>query len=126
MLPLRLSSVIGRPIRPDLTALREDVHCGSATQEIHPEFRQETARFVLESKRQIAHVRRGVGADILGKWIKAKRVHQGSADGHSDASIQDEIARLRRELAEAKMDTKFLSKPSASFVMSHSNRKNLS
>lgn len=59
MLPLRLSSVIGHPIRPDLTALREDVHCGSATQEIHHEFRQETARFVLESKRQIAHVRRG-------------------------------------------------------------------
>ena len=44
-----------------------------------------------------------VSATILGRWVKLERERQGSVDGRSDADIRAENARLRRELAEAKM-----------------------
>ncbi|MGP5578855.1 IS3 family transposase [Corynebacterium flavescens] len=77
-----------------------------------PEYRQEAARLVLESERPIAHVAQeiGVSATILGRWVKLERERQGSADGRSDADIRAENTRLRRELAEAKMDNEFLFK----------------
>ena len=70
-----------------------------------PEYRQEAARLVIESVRPSAHVAKeiGVAEELLGKWVKLERERQGSDDGHSDADIRAENARLRRELAEAKM-----------------------
>ncbi|WP_259466597.1 hypothetical protein [Corynebacterium macginleyi] len=59
----------------------------------------------------------------MGKWVKLERERQGSADGRSDADIRAENARLRRELAEAKMDNEFLSKATAFFVASQRDRK---
>lgn len=93
-----------------------------------PEYRQEAARLVLESERPIAHVAQeiGVSATILGRWVKLERERQGSADGRSDADIRAENARLRRELAEAKMDNEFLSKATAFFAAKQRDRKNLS
>ncbi|SLM89425.1 Putative tranposase [Corynebacterium casei] len=60
---------------------------------------------MLESERPIAHVAEeiGVSATILGTWVKLERERQGSDDGRSDADLKAENARLRRELAEAKM-----------------------
>lgn len=70
-----------------------------------PEYRQDAARLVIESGRPIAHVTKeiGVAEGLLGKLVKLKRERQGSDDGRSDADIRAENARLRRELAEAKM-----------------------
>ncbi|MGP5573777.1 transposase, partial [Corynebacterium casei] len=84
----------------------------SSRKKYTPEFRQEAARLVLESERPIAHVAEeiGVSATILGRWVKLERERQGSDDGRSDADLKAENARLRRELAEAKMDNEFLSK----------------
>ncbi|WP_082150558.1 hypothetical protein [Corynebacterium propinquum] len=62
----------------------------------------------------------------MGKWVKLERERQGSVDGRSDADIRAENARLRRELAEAKMDNEFLSKVTTFFVASQRDRKNLS
>ena len=45
----------------------------------------------------------GVAEGLLGKWVKLERERQGSGDGRSDADIRAEIARLRREFAEAKV-----------------------
>ena len=58
-----------------------------------------------------------VSATILGKWVKLERERQGSVDGHSDADIRAENARLRRELAEVKMDNEFLSKATSFFAL---------
>ena len=93
-----------------------------------PEYRQEAARLVIESSRPIAHVSKEIGVAewLLGKWIKLERERQGSDDGRSDADIRAENARLRRELAEAKMDNEFLSKATAFFEASQRDRKNLS
>jgi len=76
-----------------------------------PEYRQEAARLVIESGHPIAHVAKeiSVSATILGRWVTLERERQGSVDGRSDADIRAENARLRRELAEAKMDSEFLS-----------------
>lgn len=93
-----------------------------------PEYRQEAARLVIESGRPIAHVAKeiGVAEGLLGKWVKLERERQGSDDGRSDADIRAENARLRRELAEVKMDNEFLSKATAFFAAKQRDRKNLS
>ena len=57
---------------------------------------------------------------------KLKPERQGSDDGRSDADIRAENARLRRELAEAKMDNEFLSQATAFFALKQRDRKNLS
>lgn len=77
----------------------------SARKKYTPAFRQEAARLVLESERPIAHVAEeiGVSATILGRWVKLERERQGSDDGRSNTDLKAENARLRRELAEAKM-----------------------
>ncbi|MDK8846976.1 IS3 family transposase [Corynebacterium sp. MSK297] len=84
----------------------------SSRKKYTPEYRQEAARLVIDSGRPIAHVAKeiGVGEGLLGRWVKIERERQGSDDGRSDSDIRAENARLRRELAEAKMDNEFLSK----------------
>jgi len=84
----------------------------SSRKKYTPEYQQEAARLVIESGRPIAHVAKeiSVAERLLGKWVKLERERQGSDDGRSDADIRAENARLRRELAEVKMDNEFLSK----------------
>jgi len=99
----------------------------SSRKKYTPEYRQEAARLVIESERPIAHVAKeiGVSATILGRWVKLERERQGSVDGRSDADIRAENARLRRELAEAKMDKEFC-QSHAFFAAKQRDRKNLS
>ena len=77
-----------------------------------PEFRVEAARLVIESDRPISRVadELGISPGLLGKWVKEQRLRQGSDDGKSEADLRSEIAHLRRELAEARLDNEFLSK----------------
>ena len=100
----------------------------SSRKKYTPEYRQEAARLVIESGRPIADVVKeiGVGEGLLGRWVKIERERQGSDDGRSDSDIRAENARLRRELAEAKMDNEFLSKVTAFFAAKQRDRKNLS
>ena len=93
-----------------------------------PEYRQEATRLVIESGRPIAYAAKeiNVSATILGRWVTLERERQGSVDGRSDADIRAKNARLRRELAEAKMDNEFLSKATAFVALRQRDRKNLS
>ena len=54
---------------------------------------------------------------------KNERESRGSSDGLSEADLRAENARLRRELAEAKMDSEFLSKATAFFVLRQREQK---
>ncbi|WP_293823714.1 transposase [uncultured Corynebacterium sp.] len=83
---------------------------------------------VIESQRPIGNVAKkvSVSATILGRWVYLERERQGSVDGRSDADIRAENARLRRELAEAKMGNEFLSKATAFVALRQRDRKNLS
>ena len=84
-----------------------------------PEYRREAANLVIESQRPIAHVAKeiGVSAGLLGRWVKNERERRGASDGLSEADLRAENTRLRRELAEAKMDNEFLSKATAFFAL---------
>ncbi len=95
-------------------------------QKYTPEYRREAANLVIESERPIAHVAKeiGVGPGLLGRWVKNERERRGSSDGLSEADLRAENARLRRELAEAKMDNEFLSKATAFFAAKQRDQKN--
>ena len=90
-----------------------------------PEYRREAANLVIESDRPIAHVAKeiGVSTGVLGRWVKRERERRGSCDGMSEADLRAENARLRRELAEAKMDNEFLSKATAFFAAKQREQK---
>ena len=74
---------------------------------------------VIESDRPIARgaTELGVSAGLLGKRVKQERQRQGRKDGMSEADPHSENARLRRELAEARLDNEFLSKATAFFAL---------
>lgn len=93
-----------------------------------PEYRREAANLVIESQRPIAQVAReiGVAPGLLGKWVKNERERRGAADGLSQADLRAENARLRRELAEARMDNEFLSKATAFFAAKQREQKSSS
>lgn len=90
-----------------------------------PEYRREAANLVIESQRPIAHVAReiGVAPGLLGKWVKDEKQRRGSSDGLSETALRAEVARLRRELAEARLDNEFLSKATAFFAAKQREQK---
>ena len=90
-----------------------------------PEYRREAANLVIESQRPIAHSAQG---DWRRTWSfrpvgKNERERRGAPDGLSEADLRAENARLRRELAEAKMDNEFLSKATAFFALRQREQK---
>lgn len=93
-----------------------------------PEYRREAANLVVESDRPIAYVAKeiGVSAGLLGKWVKNERQRRGSSDRMSETDLRAEILRLRRKLAEAKIDNEFLSKAAAFFAAKQHKRKSSS
>ena len=60
---------------------------------------------------------------FLGLWLKNERERRGASDGMSEADLRAEDARLRRGLAEAKMDNEFLSKATAFFALRQREQK---
>ena len=90
-----------------------------------PEYRREAANLVIESQRPIAHVAReiGVAPGLLGRWVKDEKQRRGASDGMSETDLRAEIARLRRELAEARLDNAFLSKATAFFAAKQREQK---
>ncbi|WP_455006483.1 transposase [Corynebacterium propinquum] len=94
-------------------------------QKYTPEYRREVLSLVIESQRPIAHVAQGDWRRTrpLGLWVKNECERQGSSDGLSQPDLRAENARLRRELAEAKMDNEFLSNPTAFFAAKQREQK---
>ena len=93
-----------------------------------PEYRREAANLVIESQRPIAHVAReiGVAPGLLGRWVKDEKQRRGASDGMSETDLRAEIVRLRRELAEARLDNEFLSKATAFFAAKQREQKSSS
>lgn len=84
-----------------------------------PEYRREAAHLVIDTGRTIASVAReiGVGPQLLGRWVHAERVRgDQSTEGYLDAGERAELQRLRREVAELRMDNEFLGKAAAFFA----------
>ena len=55
--------------------------------------------------------------------VKNERQRQGASDGLSQPDLRAENARLRRALAQAKMDNEFLSNPTAFFALRQREQK---
>ncbi|WP_238995852.1 transposase [Corynebacterium macginleyi] len=79
----------------------------------------------IKSHRPIAHVAKeiGVALGLLGRWVKNERERRGAPDRLSQADLRAENARLRRELADAKMDNEFLSQATVFFAAQQREQK---
>ena len=85
-----------------------------------PEFRAQAVRAVIDTSRPIADVARELGlvAQTLGNWVHAYR-RQHAADNPDQelgVSEKEELARLRREVRELRMEKEFLGKAAAFFA----------
>lgn len=85
-----------------------------------PEFRREALELIRSSGRPIAEVARSLGINdgTLSNWVKADReARERSADpkGLSE-SEREELARLRKENAELRMDREILRKAAGYFA----------
>ena len=85
-----------------------------------PEFRREALELVRSSGRPIAEVARSLGMNdgTLGNWMKADReARQRAADPEAlSESEREELARLRREVGELRVDREILRKAAAYFA----------
>ena len=96
----------------------------SARRTFTEEYRREAARLAIESGRPIAQTARdlGVGESLLGKWVKkAQQRHDTTASATPAVDALDdaeraELARLRREVQELRIDNEFLGKAAAFFA----------
>lgn len=86
-----------------------------------PEFRREALeRLIRSSGRTIAEVARslGISEGTLGNWVKADReARERSADpAASTETERDELRRLRKEVAELRLEREILRKAAAYFA----------
>ncbi|MDN6442526.1 MAG: IS3 family transposase [Acidipropionibacterium jensenii] len=77
-----------------------------------PEYRREAARLVIDTGRTIVAVAGeiGVGEQLLGRWVQQERDRAGTGQAPLDLDERAELERLRREVAELRMDNEFLGK----------------
>ena len=89
-----------------------------------PAYRRDAARLVIETGRPIAHVAKeiGVGQPLLGRWVAVERARSERPPEALDVDERAELARLRVENAELRMDREFLKKAAAFFVAENQNR----
>jgi transposase len=84
------------------------------------EFRAEALELVRSSGQPMAEVARSLGISdgTLGNWVKADReARERGADPQAlTESERQELARLRREVAELRMDREILRKAAAYFA----------
>ncbi len=88
---------------------------GAKRKSYTPKFRAEAARLVIDSGRTIAEVAReiGVGEALLGRWVATERAKMEDPPEALDADERAELTRLRREVAELRVDRAFLKKAAA-------------
>ena len=96
---------------------------GNRRREFTPEFRDEAVKLVINTGRPVATVARelGIVEQTLGNWVKAYRVRHETGDTALTEEERVELVRLRREVAELKLDRAFLKKASLFFAQEASD-----
>ncbi len=84
-----------------------------------PEFRESAVAMVRDTGKSIAQVARDLGINdgTLGNWVNADRRRRGEQrEDQVSESERAELARLRREVAQLRMEKEILKKAAAFFV----------
>jgi transposase len=85
---------------------------------IYPaEFRRDAVALVCSSDKTVTQIARelGLNRETLRQWVKQDRIDQGEAEGLT-SSERDELRRLRREVAELRMERELLKQAAAFFA----------
>ncbi len=85
---------------------------GRQRREFTPEYKDEAVRLVINTGRAVATVARelGINEATLGRWVNSFKTRQDAGDGVLSETERAELARLRKENSELKMDRAFLKK----------------
>ena len=96
---------------------------GSKSREFTPEYKDEAVKLVINTGRPTAVVARelGIVEQTLGNWVKAYRTQHEAGDKALTEAERAELVRLRKEVAELKMDRAFLKKASLFFAQEASD-----
>ncbi|SOC51069.1 transposase [Ornithinimicrobium cerasi] len=96
---------------------------GAKRKSYTPKYRQDAAHLVIDTGRTIVEVAGeiGVGAQLLGRWVAIERSRMDDPPAAVDVNERAELERLRREVAELRMDREFLKKAAAFFATENSN-----
>ncbi len=89
-----------------------------APRKFSDEFKSEAVRAVIESSRTVVDVAKeyGIGSETLRNWVnKHRREHAGDEPELKEPE-RVELARLRKENRELKMEQEFLKKAAAFFA----------
>ena len=81
------------------------------------EFKADAVALVLDERRSIASVARslGIGESNLGNWVRQARVDRGEREGLTTGE-RTELAQLRRENAQLRMERDLLKRATAFWV----------
>ena len=90
---------------------------GRVRRSFPPEFKADAVALVLDEGRSIASVARalGIGESNLGNWVRQARVDRGEREGLTTGE-RTELARLRRENAQLRMERDLLKRATAFWV----------
>jgi transposase len=96
---------------------------GRQRREFSPEYKDEAVRLVINTGRPVATVARELGVQeaTLGRWVNLFKARQADGEGALSETERAELARLRRENSELKMDRAFLKKASLFFAQEASD-----
>ncbi|SKF61280.1 transposase IS3/IS911 family protein [Mycobacteroides abscessus subsp. abscessus] len=96
---------------------------GRQRREFSPEYKDEAVKLVVNTGRTVAVVARelGINEATLGRWVNLQKDHQGGGEAPLGESERVELARLRKENSELKLDRAFLKKASLFFAQEASD-----
>jgi transposase len=83
-----------------------------------PEFKREAVELASQPGQTVAGVARdlGIGTNLLGRWKRELAEHGRQAFGGNGVARDEELLRLRRELAQVKKERDFLKSAAAYFA----------
>lgn len=96
---------------------------GRQRREFSPEYKDEAVKLVINTGRTVAAVARelGINEATLGRWVNVFKVRHDAGDGALSETERAELARLRKEVSELKLDRAFLKEASLFFAQEASD-----
>jgi transposase len=96
---------------------------GRQRREFSAEYKDEAVKLVISTGRTVAVVARelGINEATLGRWVNLHKDRHGVGEAPLSESERAELARLRTEVSELKLDRAFLKKASLFFAQEASD-----